>query len=321
MSPVPEVGQPETADKAGSSSGSDATDDGVNLQDFVVIPSQTSPSGSTSENHENEDLECYSDAQLKALLDEAITYKTPKEAEKPQESAATAVEIPKESVDPEDVEEKEPKIEEKKISGPKVEKEPVKVDTKEKEIPHRNPFISMPSTWNPSFRTIDPKSFAGPRDYGFCPRPSHTFGMPGMCCYSPAPPKAPEVVPKVEKKERNAILKLSHEIDGYRGGDNIDSLVRFIESSDSEPDYKKNGKGKPQKNGGNKKGKKAPPKPKAPTKAKEVLREVPQKTVEKLQERLPEVQQTSDEVSGKASPTIDGSEFRVVMKKKKKPKN
>ncbi|XP_059621297.1 uncharacterized protein LOC132264958 isoform X2 [Phlebotomus argentipes] len=65
---------------------------------------------------------------------------------------------------------------------------------------------------------------------------------------------------KISKSERNTITKNSHEIDGFRGRDNIDTLVRFIESSESTRKKKKSNGGtsvplvtKKEKNGGGKK--------------------------------------------------------------------
>lgn len=54
MSPVPEVNQPDPADKAECSSGSDLTEESINLQDFVVVPSQISSPGSSTDSPENE---------------------------------------------------------------------------------------------------------------------------------------------------------------------------------------------------------------------------------------------------------------------------
>ncbi|XP_055715735.1 uncharacterized protein LOC129809720 isoform X2 [Phlebotomus papatasi] len=46
-------------------------------------------------------------------------------------------------------------------------------------------------------------------------------------------PQTSKTKKKISKAERNTIIKNSHDIDGFRGSDNIDSLVRFIENKEN----------------------------------------------------------------------------------------
>ncbi|XP_055678916.1 mucin-22 isoform X2 [Lutzomyia longipalpis] len=46
-------------------------------------------------------------------------------------------------------------------------------------------------------------------------------------------PQTSKTKKKISKSERNTITKNSHDIDGFRGGDNIDILVRFIENTEN----------------------------------------------------------------------------------------
>lgn len=300
-------------------------------------------------------MECYSDAQLKAMLDDAITYKTPKGQEEEKSTAKASEELKKsensEVSGSEENSRKTPKDEDLK---PKILSQKKDEGPKKQEVPIKSPFVRMGDVW-------DSKTFAGSRDYGFGPKSAHPFGMmdfnrtsginlgqdfatyrPRIMRNMPGNENIPENVPKglggggyqrpefvhevKVKKERNAIVRNSHEIAGYRGSDNIDNLVKFIESTDSAPSGgpKKFSKGgKPTKNPGGKKAKKAPQKIKQQPKPKEILKEVSQ-TVKAPAEQLPDVQEVkvlSGRASGTTSPSIETSDFRVVMKKKKKPKN
>uniref|UniRef100_A0A1B0DI99 Uncharacterized protein n=1 Tax=Phlebotomus papatasi TaxID=29031 RepID=A0A1B0DI99_PHLPP len=355
MSPVPEVNQPDPADKAECSSGSDLTEESINLQDFVVVPSQISSPSSSTESHENEDLECYSDAQLKAMLDDAITYKTPKGQEEEKPAAKVAEELKKcENLEVSGSEEdsrKTPKDEDRKSQGPQVLSQKKDEGPKKQEAPIKSPFVRVADAW-------DSKTFSGSRDYGFGPKSAHPFGMmdfnrtsginlgqdfaayrPRIMRNMPGNENIPENMPKglggggyqrpefvhevKVKKERNAIVRNSHEIDGYRGSDNIDNLVKFIESTDSALPGGPKKFSKAYEESVGKKAKKAPQKIKQQPKPKEILKEVTQ-TVKAPAEQLSDVQEvkvSSGRASGSTSPSIETSDFRVVMKKKKKPKN
>ncbi|XP_059621303.1 uncharacterized protein LOC132264963 [Phlebotomus argentipes] len=274
MSPVPEI-QPDSGDKGECSSGSDHTEESVNLQDFVVVPKQISPgSDCPSENPENEDLECYSDAQLRAILDEAVTYKrlsaTPSSDHCDFSGSLRRA---------------------KEIRAAEINKRPLWLDAPKKpEESPGNPFV--PKT-NP-FRTTNVNvEEQPPKQSGSARRRARK-----------AAAEAENIPVKKEvRKEGNAIVRNSQEIVGFRGNDNIDALLRFIESSDA-PAAKK------------------PPRPKSQKKTKKPKKPEPKA---KEEEKAPEKPAAREEVrlsSGKTSPSLEAGDFRVVTtKKKKKPKN
>ncbi|GAB0096718.1 hypothetical protein DMENIID0001_122700 [Sergentomyia squamirostris] len=356
-------GPSEQLDKADTPTISAHLEDNINLQDYVVIPSQLSSPGSSSESPENEDLEYYTDAQLKVLLDEAITYKAPK-----MQDLKDSIEKPEDLATPKDTEEpqlsrKARKKLKKLQSGQAVKEKPAK-----KEEPVKNSWSTVnnyPETekyheWlkKQDLSTLPsyfPRTFTWQEYNTYLKENPEGYEFPGIRLRNlvnkynieknkpPTPPPAPEVesAERKSKREKNAKLHFSHEVVGYRGCDNIATLVEFIENSENQEKVKKPMKGKAAKDSANKKAKKSNPPPqktKQTPKPKKVAAEEPKNPIEKPAEvpaapQPPSVKQSQiveDKVdnvaasgwaSGSQSPTNEANEFRLVTKKKKKPKN
>uniref|UniRef100_A0A1L8DMV0 Putative serine/threonine-protein kinase n=1 Tax=Nyssomyia neivai TaxID=330878 RepID=A0A1L8DMV0_9DIPT len=85
MAPSPELGQPKAPDKGDAAATTTSTTD---VRGATQHDSGPTRNGDTSKSpaQDSENIENYGDDQLKALLDEAITYKTPKDREHKSEA-------------------------------------------------------------------------------------------------------------------------------------------------------------------------------------------------------------------------------------------